>query len=119
LGPLWATSCFPFEEVDGYLLQLVRGTQSVESQIIDSMSVIHGIPYLKKHCIVPRSKEEELLKKLCNISDKKITRISEEMFILGKISEKRPEDLSRDILISLTRYLNKPVNGTLKTFKPL
>lgn len=33
LGPLWAHSCFPFENANGTLLKLFHGTQSVEKQV--------------------------------------------------------------------------------------
>lgn len=100
LGPLWAYSCFPFEDANGYLLKLVKGTQSVESQIIDSVSVTHGMPFLRKNCIIQGSKEEELLKKILKISDKNITLIRENMYIMGKTTEKNPHDLSQDHLVA-------------------
>ena len=33
LGPLWAHSCFPFENANGELLKLFHGSQAVEKQV--------------------------------------------------------------------------------------
>ena len=33
LGPLWATSCFPYEAANGELLQLYHGSHAVEKQV--------------------------------------------------------------------------------------
>ena len=33
LGPLWAHSCFPFENTNGDLLKLFHGSQGVEKQV--------------------------------------------------------------------------------------
>lgn len=117
LGPLWAYSCFPFEDANGYLLKLVKGTQSVESQIIDSVSVTHGMPFLRKNCIIQGSKEEELLKKILKISDKNITLIRENMYIMGKTTEKNPHDLSQDLYVALANFMNLPLDGPVKIFK--
>jgi hypothetical protein len=39
LGPLWVYSCFPFENVNGHLMELFHGTQNVEQQILNSVNV--------------------------------------------------------------------------------
>ena len=33
LGPLWAHSCFPFEEANRDLLKLFHGSQGIEKQV--------------------------------------------------------------------------------------
>ena len=33
LGPLWAHSCFPFENANGELLKLFHGSQGIEKQV--------------------------------------------------------------------------------------
>lgn len=33
LGPLWASSCFPFESANGEVLTLFHGSQGVEKQV--------------------------------------------------------------------------------------
>ena len=33
LGPLWATSCFPYEAANGEILKLFHGSQGVDKQV--------------------------------------------------------------------------------------
>ncbi|VDI64263.1 Hypothetical predicted protein [Mytilus galloprovincialis] len=44
LGPLWVYSCFPFENINGVLMELFHGTQNVELQIISSVNVLQNMP---------------------------------------------------------------------------
>jgi hypothetical protein len=44
LGPLWIYSCFPFENVNGHLMELFHGTQNVELQILSSVNVFQNMP---------------------------------------------------------------------------
>lgn len=46
LGPLWSVSCFPFEDANGFLLQLFNGTQHIDKQIAHAIAVIQKIPEL-------------------------------------------------------------------------
>ena len=46
LGPLWAQSCFPFEDKNRFLLKLIHGTQRVEWQILSAVSLVQRIPEL-------------------------------------------------------------------------
>ena len=46
LGPLWAQSCFPFEDKNRFLLKLIHGTQRVEWQILSAISLVQRIPEL-------------------------------------------------------------------------
>lgn len=43
-GPLWACSCFFFEDLNGDLRSLFHGSQNVEEQIIHSVSALQHIP---------------------------------------------------------------------------
>lgn len=115
LGPLWAFSCFPFEDANGYLLKLVKGTQSVESQILNSMSVSHGLPFLQETCIIPGSKEAELYQKLSNPQSKNMTRINDNLYILGKYHDNFR--ISEDCYAALSTFFNVPFNGKIRTFK--
>ncbi|XP_053391217.1 uncharacterized protein LOC128554033 [Mercenaria mercenaria] len=42
LGPLWVYSCFPFEDVNGDLLNLFHGTQNIELQILSGVNVLQN-----------------------------------------------------------------------------
>ncbi len=46
LGPLWAFSCFPFEDINGKLMKMFHGTQHVDKQIVSAVSTLQKIPEL-------------------------------------------------------------------------
>lgn len=47
-GPLWAFSCFFYEDLNGDLRGLFHGTQHVESQIIKAVSLMQHLPELQE-----------------------------------------------------------------------
>ena len=44
LGPLWAHSCFPYEDANGEPLKMFRGTQYVDIQIINAVNLFQTLP---------------------------------------------------------------------------
>ncbi|XP_046393150.1 uncharacterized protein LOC124161042 [Ischnura elegans] len=40
-GPLWATSCFPFESNNGYLLKLLHGTHNQRAELVNSLKMVN------------------------------------------------------------------------------
>lgn len=44
LGPLWAFSCFPFENANGEILKLFHGTQFIDVQIVNAVNIIKTLP---------------------------------------------------------------------------
>lgn len=50
-GPLYTHSCFPFEDKNGKLLKMIRGTQNVDQQIIKGVSFLQKLPELRNSCI--------------------------------------------------------------------
>lgn len=43
LGPLWVYSCFPFENINGTLMEQFHGTQNVELQTICGLNVLQNM----------------------------------------------------------------------------
>lgn len=48
LGPLYTHSCFSFEDKNGVLLKMIRGTQNIDNQIVTGVSFIQKLPELKE-----------------------------------------------------------------------
>ena len=48
LGPLWTTSCFHFEDLNGILKRLVHGTKYADLQIYSAVSMFFNQSILKK-----------------------------------------------------------------------
>jgi hypothetical protein len=46
LGPLWAVSCFPFEDMNGRMVKLVHGTRHSCMQINFNMSILTSLPLM-------------------------------------------------------------------------
>lgn len=54
LGPLWANSCFPFEDFNGDISKLFHGTREVEMQVLTAVAIHQQIPILAQ-CLLPGS----------------------------------------------------------------
>ena len=117
LGLVWAYSCFPFEDANGFLMKLVKGTQSVHSQLLDSISIIHGLPYLEKNCVQPLSKAEQLLNRMKRRFSRYSTCLYQNVYALGKVTELSVDNVSRDCFVAVANALNKPPTGQLLRFK--
>ncbi|KAK3926327.1 7-cyano-7-deazaguanine synthase [Frankliniella fusca] len=46
LGPLWVTSCFPQESINGEIIKMIHGTRFVERQIASSLHVSLSLPQI-------------------------------------------------------------------------
>lgn len=44
--PPFAYSCFPYEGTNGHLLSCIKGTQHVDSQILETVSMSQGIAHV-------------------------------------------------------------------------
>ncbi|KAE8738826.1 hypothetical protein FOCC_FOCC015685 [Frankliniella occidentalis] len=62
LGPLWVTSCFPQEGINGSILKLVHGTRFPEMQITSSLNMCLGLPDIIES--LPDSKSKEFCEKV-------------------------------------------------------
>ncbi|XP_071478605.1 uncharacterized protein [Diadema antillarum] len=47
-GPLFANNCFVFEDLNGYIVSQIHGTQGIDTQIISTINLIQAIPILKE-----------------------------------------------------------------------
>ncbi|XP_049519252.1 uncharacterized protein LOC125943785 [Dermacentor silvarum] len=65
-GPLWSTSAFLFENRNGQLLRLIKGTQAVEKQLASLVGVSDGLSVLQNQ-VAPLSPTDFLLRKIENV----------------------------------------------------
>ncbi|XP_069103063.1 uncharacterized protein [Argopecten irradians] len=119
MGPLWGYSCFPFEDANGFLMKLVKGTQSVHSQLIDSIAIMHSLPHLRQNCVVSGSKVDSYIQKLTMPGSRKMKELATNVFALGGISEVSPEKISQDCYVALANFLTYPPSSMIKKFKRL
>ena len=53
LGPLYTTSCFSFESLNGQVLRLAKGTQGINVQIVHALHIIQQLPSLVNKHLIP------------------------------------------------------------------
>ena len=84
LGPLWAQSCYPFEDWNGTLTKLFHGTQHIHTQILAAVKFHQHLPAFIKS--VERNPNNLcLLKKLTNQRKSKATETTAELAVLGAL----------------------------------
>ena len=108
LGPLWVYSCFPFEDINGTLLDLFHGTQNVESQIMYSVNIVQNLP--KMLGCLTTSKYTYFIDKLRRQKSQNETTFGEEghNFPLGASTHM---DISDDIYVKLMTEIGfRPTN---------
>ena len=66
-GPLWAVSCFPFEDLNGWLLRSAHGTGNVSVQLL---GMLHGLKNMKEDA--------------ANMEDADLRTFTEDMLTSGK-----------------------------------
>ena len=119
LGPLWATSCFPFEDKNRFVLGMIHGTQKVEMQITAAINMVQKIPELVMK-IFPSSVEAKvLLDSLMNAREIKIReQLLEDVYVLGKTSYDTIMDLEmKSALASYLGYM--PTSYHVQVYKRL
>ncbi|XP_069108930.1 uncharacterized protein [Argopecten irradians] len=99
LGPLWATSCFYFEDFNGQLRSLFHGTQKIESQIVFAVSVHQNLHRLAS-CIKFGSYEEDFFQKITGkktFSERE--KITENVFIISAITPGSVTEIERHAIM--------------------
>ena len=93
LGPLYTHSCFPFENKNGLILKMIKGTQNIDDQIVTGVSFIQKVPELKQRFVEKGSSLEQL----CYVIEfphvlKRGKKLFENTFILGGTSFRKLSD---------------------------
>lgn len=107
-GPLWTTSCFPYENANGILKSLVTGTKFAHLQICSGISIFLNLPELTKN-LVPGNRPFNFCSFLINKKEKyKSHQISVDMSLVGCL-EKNNNELP-DIVHQALQQAN--INGS-------
>ena len=119
LGPLWTHSCFHFEDANGFILKLIHGTQSIQSQIVSAMSMVQALPVLTNKCIETGSRD--LVDFLCKLqggcSNLGVTRLEDHVYSLGTVTPRKKEN---NEFVALSASLGKAtLSDCLKTFNKM
>lgn len=83
LGPAWVTSCFPFEDLNGKLKKLVKGSRHAELQICSGVAMLIKLSELKVN--VPHGRAFDFAEKLFDTHrGLNLTEIGRKMAVVGK-----------------------------------
>ncbi|CAH1267164.1 Hypp3965 [Branchiostoma lanceolatum] len=87
LGPLWAHSCFHFEDLNGQLMKLVHGTNGIVEQLMRAVSIIQKFPQVTRECFQEGSPARDFFHKIWKQGDpgekSNYHKIAESCFAIG------------------------------------
>lgn len=115
-GPLFTTSCFPLENLNGVMKSMVRGSKAPHIQIVSNLSM-HMAVYTHNDKWL---EENEAAHKLCmqilsSTRKLKLTMIEEGIFIVGFLLKNQPEYM-HEILVA-NNWMRKNVFAFSKLYK--
>jgi hypothetical protein len=85
LGPLWAHSCFFFEDLNGDIRKLFNGTQNVQCQILYSVSVNQKIPELVTRLPLGSKEHDFYLKLAKKMPSRNRLLIADKYYAIGNL----------------------------------
>ena len=88
LGPLWVSSCFPFEDLNGKLKKLVKGTRYAELQVCSGVSMLMKLSELKVNIPEQGQVSKFCVKMFESNRGRKETNIGHRLAIIGKVTKK-------------------------------
>ena len=115
LGPLWTHSCFPFEDKNRFILQLIHVSQKIEFQLNSAINIVQSIPTVVEQTI---SKDPLLMSFYESMNSQKWVPVAQpfspNLYILGKIIQ---VDMRADIFALLSDCLSSvPLSQRLFSF---
>ncbi|XP_057334280.1 uncharacterized protein LOC130673325 [Microplitis mediator] len=104
LGPLWVTSCYPFENLNGLLKRLIHGTRYVQLQISSAITIFINLTREKFNTFLYNSKIALFCERLekSGKNRRKLRKIYDNTSILGNC--KRVESLPDDLVICFSNH---------------
>ena len=87
-GPLWTSSCFPFEDINGKLKCFVHSSRHPELQICSAISMLLSMSILRHNNLVPNTPPYEYCNQLSKAKKKMmLTPLSERISSVGKCND--------------------------------
>ncbi|KAK3107448.1 hypothetical protein FSP39_014874 [Pinctada imbricata] len=116
LGPLYTHSCFHFEDKKGFVLNVIKGTQNIDFQIITGVSFVQKLPELK-HEYAPNG---SVIAKIYIVNQiefpstlKRTKKISDGVYMLGALHVKELSSAEHNVVQGTLR---RRTNRSLATF---
>ena len=89
MGPLWAYSCFSFENANGNVLKFFNGTQNVDFQIVETVNLMQTLLKLEKLYLKPNSSEETLYKSMKGTLSRNDHLLEGNIYLVGGTKKKK------------------------------
>ena len=88
-GPLYSYSCFPYEGLNGQLLNCIKGTQHVEIQILETICISQSLPFIAQTHLRLGSEENDFYLRMTSVkhASERETPIGENHRALGTIKQ--------------------------------
>jgi len=88
-GPLCSYSCFPYEGLNGQLLNYIKGMQHVETQILETVHISQSLSFIAQTHLHPGSEENHFCLHMTSVkhTSERETPIGENHSALGTITQ--------------------------------
>ncbi|KAE8747531.1 hypothetical protein FOCC_FOCC005692 [Frankliniella occidentalis] len=87
-GPLWTTTCFPYESLNGVLKKFVTGTRYADLQVYTAASMFLNLCAFRTEKLVPGRKPHAFCERLAHYQKRyALTNISDRFAVVGKQTE--------------------------------
>ena len=113
LGPLWATSCFHFEDMNGCLLRNIHGSAGILSQVSSSISMLQGMSKLKTDLVDTSACNQPLFVKLMSkieSKSKNLFQLTDGIFAVGTTHQHQLSLYEYEVLSSYLQFACSETN---------
>lgn len=104
-GPLWVTSCFPFEDLYGMIIKWIHGSKDPQLQLTSALIAHHNLCQIEQEKVTGNDEAYELLRMLqSDYQQLKEHKIAESTYALGPykiVSIDELPDAVRDSIVQL------------------
>ncbi|KAK3913058.1 Hydroxyacylglutathione hydrolase [Frankliniella fusca] len=107
LGPLWVSSCFPHENINGVLLSLVHGTRWVDKQISSSVELVLNLS--EKITNLPDGEPKKFCEELLYRRRRKCLAAFDDFEIYGSEQELKEAEPHITSFLSQAKFVNSKV----------
>uniref|UniRef100_A0ABD2W6M6 Uncharacterized protein n=1 Tax=Trichogramma kaykai TaxID=54128 RepID=A0ABD2W6M6_9HYME len=87
LGPLWTSSCFPLEDINGKMKALIRGSKNPEMQLVFNLDIYIKVHTLKNDWLKDNTDAFDFCTKLTHKKKHATVKIEDSIFSVGAMKK--------------------------------
>lgn len=88
-GPLYSNNCFVYESLNGFLVQHIHGTQGIDTQIVNTISLIQAIPVFSEKFLSTDPEVEYFISSMNTLSHTSWNAITSNVYRIGAVSRRK------------------------------